>query len=398
MPRRFASARELLDDLLDRWEEGEAAAPIAYPDRRAFPDITAQDAFLGEVEAAARAGAVGIGYGTGRRREELNHVRLVDANALYAHLGREPVLLRAAAARENSLRDLTLHPALAAVVDEVTGLWTRRKSWCRLGPADADELRTALTLAQAVLDGRHLDQDYRTFSRRVAGDSKALEKLETAVVALLREICDLPPGADPRAALATLKIERFGQPLLLSGAFLIDGVGPGAALSYLGLPPTEMGRLRFADPPAYVLTIENFTSFNRHVLEADPSREGLTLYVGGYPSLAMQRALATLSGLLPRDLLFHHWSDIDLDGTWIFRTVERVTGRRLVPHLMSVDLAEQHGVVPTRSPRPKVGEATNSAIEALVDYLASPGGKCLEQEQLDPIKPNVTFHGSQSSE
>ena len=32
----------------------------------------------------------------------------------------------------------------------------------------------------------------------------------------------------------------------------------------------------------YLLTIENFASLNRHVIEADPEGEGLTIYVGGY--------------------------------------------------------------------------------------------------------------------
>ncbi|MDO9428667.1 MAG: DUF2220 family protein [Methylobacterium sp.] len=394
MPRRFVSARSLLNDLLNRWEAGEAAAPIAYPNPQAFADITAEDAFLNEIDVAARTRAVEIGRGSGRRRDALKHVRLVDADALYAHLGREPSARRSAVAREEAQRGLALHPALAAMTADIASRWARRKTWCRLGPADADDLRTALRLAQAVLDGLHRDQDYRTFSRRVAGDSKALERLEAAVVTLLRAVHDLPPAADPRAALTTLGIERFGQPLLLSGSFLIDGVGPGAVLPYLGLPPTEIGRLRFAAPPAYVLTIENFSSFNRHVLEADPTREGLTLYIGGYPSLAVQRALATLSGLLPHDLPFHHWSDIDLDGTWIFRTVERATGRRLAPHLMSIDLAERYGSVPARTPRPRVGAAAGSAIEALADYLASSGGKCLEQEQLDPIRPRETHHAA----
>lgn len=390
MPRRFVSARLLLDDLLDRWEACEAAAPIAYPDPRAFPDIAAEDAFLSEIEAAARTRAVEIGRGKGRWRDTLKHVRLVDADALYAHLGREPSVRRAAAAQDTMLRGLAIHPALAAMAADIAGQWARRKSWCRLGPEDADDLRTALTLAQAVLDARHLGQDYRTFSRRVAGDSKALERLEAAVVTLLRSVRDLPPAADPRATLATLGIERFGQPLLLSGPFLVEGVGSGAALPYLGLPPTEIGRLRFPTPPAYVLTIENFASFNRHVLEADPAREGLTLYIGGYPSLAVQRALAVLSGLLPHDLPFHHWSDIDLDGTWIIRTVERATGRRVAPHLMSIELAERYGAVSARAPRPRIDADEGSTIDVLARYLTSPGGKCLEQEQIDPIMPQIT--------
>jgi hypothetical protein len=41
--------------------------------------------------------------------------------------------------------------------------------------------------------------------------------------------------------------------------------------------------------------------------------------------------------VVPADVPFYHWSDIDPDGTWIFRTIERVVGRSLIPHLMSID-------------------------------------------------------------
>jgi DNA topoisomerase VI subunit A len=95
-----------------------------------------------------------------------------------------------------------------------------------------------------------------------------------------------------------------------------------------------------------VLTIENFASFSRHVAEADPQRVGVTIYVGGYPSLATQEALKELAAALPADVPFFHWSDIDPDGTWIFRAIESSLGRELRPHLMSADIAESFGKLP----------------------------------------------------
>jgi hypothetical protein len=82
-----------------------------------------------------------------------------------------------------------------------------------------------------------------------------------------------------------------------------------------------------------------------------------------------------------------HWSDIDPDGTWIFRTVERAIGRPLRPHLMSPEIAEGFGKVPakkavvTRCP-------PESGIAELVEYLAREDAKTLEQEELDPCIPN----------
>lgn len=56
MPSRFTDARELMSDLLDRYETG-TASPISYPDYSGFPDVVAIDKFakeLREAEAAVR--------------------------------------------------------------------------------------------------------------------------------------------------------------------------------------------------------------------------------------------------------------------------------------------------------------------------------------------------------
>jgi hypothetical protein len=96
-----------------------------------------------------------------------------------------------------------------------------------------------------------------------------------------------------------LGLERFAPPLLISGRVdLVDADLSRATPLYLGISPNEADRARFRERPAYVLTIENFASFSRHVIEADPQRIGTTLYVGGDPSLATQQALRNLVAML----------------------------------------------------------------------------------------------------
>ena len=51
MPRLFTDAKELLGDLLDRFEAG-TTSPIGYPDYRAFASVVAADAFLKEISRA----------------------------------------------------------------------------------------------------------------------------------------------------------------------------------------------------------------------------------------------------------------------------------------------------------------------------------------------------------
>jgi Uncharacterized protein conserved in bacteria C-term(DUF2220) len=392
MRRRFTDAKALLGDLLDRHEAG-TASPVAYPDYPAFASVVATDAFLKELRQAEATGAVSLACGRGNGRDQVAqavaHVRLVAPQVLYAHLRRTPMTRIAAEAHARSIAGLSLHPGLMQAASDIASAWGRAKTWHAFGPQDADKLRGALSLAQAILDDRHIGVDYRTFSRRVADDSKALERVERAVVRLLSGILDLPPDpeARPREALRALGLERFAPPLLISGRVdLVDADLSRATPLYLGISPNEADRIRFREQPAYVLTIENFASFSRHVIEADPQRIGTTLYVGGYPSLATQQALRRLVATLADTVPVFHWSDIDPHGTWIFRTIERAVGRTLRPHLMSPDIAAQLGnaapgrSAPIRCPR-------ESSIFALAAYLEREDARTLEQEELDPRLP-----------
>jgi hypothetical protein len=386
MSRRFTDAKALLNDLLDRFEAG-AASPIGYLDYDDFADILEQDSFVRLLREAERAGALRIAGGRGSNSEQIKHVRLESAPALYVLLGRQPIDRIVAAASERLLDGLNLPPELQGAVASIQAAWSRGKSWQNLSSSDVERLRLALLLAKAIWEGRHRGADYRTFSRRITGESKALEKLEAVVVRILDPVVEFPPEAGPREALRALGLEKFAPPLLVSGRVDFGGAEMSVANpQYFGIPPNEAGRLAFRRLPEYLLTIENFASFNRHVVEADPQRVGVTLYVGGYPSLATQEGLRSLAAALPGEVPFFHWSDIDPDGTWIFRTIERNIGRALRPHLMSVYIAEKFGRPPAEPLRLAAG-APASAIADLVEYLQRDDAKWLEQEELDPVLP-----------
>jgi hypothetical protein len=386
MPRCFTDAKELLGDLLDRYEGG-AASPIGYPDYSAFADVSEIDRFVRKLQEAEAAGAIRIAKGRGRNEDQIAHVRLEAVPRLYDLLGRRPVGELVAEARSRLLDGLDLPNEFEAPVAAIRAAWDRGRAWQGFAARDAERLRIALLLAKAVLEDKHRGVDYRTFSRRIAGDSKALEKVEGAVVRLLGSALELPPTARPKDALRTLGLEKFAPPMLLAGRIDFDKAELSLARpTYFGIPPAEAYRVRLSEKPRYLLTIENFASFNRHVIEADPEGEGLTIYVGGYPSLATQDALRYFARAVPAAVPFFHWSDIDPDGTWIFRTVERVVERPLAPHLMTSDLAERLGRAPKEALRPP-RNADNSAISSLVTYLQSDGAKWLEQEELDPTPP-----------
>jgi hypothetical protein len=386
MPSDFTDARELMGDLLDRYEAG-TASPIGRPDYSAFSDVVAIDRFTQQLCDAEAAGAIRITRGKGQNADQIAHVRLETAARMYALLGRRPIAERVDEAICRLLSGFDLPAELESSIASLRAAWNRGRSWQGVSLDDVDRLRGAFDLAKAILEGRHRDTDYRTFSRRIVGDSKALERMEGLVVRLLSSTLEFPPHARPKDALRTLGLEKFAPPLLLSGRIDFGTAELSAAVPlYFGIPPGEAPRVRFRGKPRYFLTIENFACFNRHIIEADPFRAGVTAYVGGYPSLATQQALRWFAGALPDDVPFFHWSDIDPDGTWIFRTIERVVERPLTPHLMTSELAERLGRVPAEAFRPP-RNSENSAISPLVTYLQSDGAKWLEQEELDPALP-----------
>jgi len=181
MPRSFTDAKELLGDLLDRYEGG-TASPIGYPHYSAFADVSEIDRFVRKLEEVEAAGAIRIAKGRGRNGDQIAHVRLEAVSRLYDLLGRRPVGEHAAEASGRLLDGLDLPNEFEAPIAAIRAAWDRGRAWQGFAARDAERLRIALLLAKAILEDKHRGVDYRTFSRRIAGDSKALEKVEGAVV------------------------------------------------------------------------------------------------------------------------------------------------------------------------------------------------------------------------
>lgn len=386
MVRRFREAATLLGDLMDR-HEASVVNVRAYPDVESFREVPEIDRFDRELKRAAAVGAVSLVMGNGRQSDTVVRVDLRDPSLLYEYLGRSPASATAEASASFALEGLVLDPAIRSRANDVVSAWSRNKQWFGLAPADHLGLRKALILAQALLDGKHRGLDYRTFSRRHGGGSKDLERLEVAVLRVLAAAQVIPDGLDARATLAELGLDRFGPPLLLAGPIRLDGVEMPSTLPYFGIPAREHRRITFTRPPRYVLTIENQTSFNRQVAETDLGRLGLVIYTGGYPSLDAQRAIRHFAQMLP-DVAIHHWSDIDPEGTWIFRTVERAVGRPIIPHLMDRAIADEKGAPLSNSVNLRSDLVQGSAIADLVEYFEGQGARWLEQEELDPVVPS----------
>jgi hypothetical protein len=390
MPRLFTDAKELLGDLLDRFETG-TASPIGYPDYGAFASVVDADAFLKEIARTEEIGAVSVGRGRGAKRDQIVHVRMAAPEVLYRYLDRTPASQIAEGAGARLVADLALDPRLLEAAAGISAAWGRAKTWNAFPPAEAERLRDAFVLAQAILDGKHLNVDYRTFSRRTVGDSKTLERLEGAVVRLLNGVVDLPPAAKPREALRAIGLERFRAPTPRRRVHRSQGRGPVCGLSAVsrtfaqGSGPHPVPRT--AGLHAHDRKLRELQQAYHRGGPGPPRDHDLRrrLSIAG----GRRRRCGCLLARRRRTCRSSTGSDIDPDGTWIFHTIERAIGRSIRPHLMSAEIAEKFGKVPSIKTAP-ARCPPESGISGLAAYLSAEGAKTLEQEELDPSLPELS--------
>jgi hypothetical protein len=166
---------------------------------------------------ASKASAIDIRRIDNSPDSPIKFVSLRDPVALYRFLQREPSPLVARKAMDRVLSGLAIDPALVASIEQVLARWSAGRKYRGLGCEQIDECRTAVRLAQSLYKGEHEGLEYRTFSRRNVGNSKALEELESVVVQLLVTAGACPTGLRPREALDAIGLKRFQQPILISG-------------------------------------------------------------------------------------------------------------------------------------------------------------------------------------
>jgi hypothetical protein len=373
-----------LNALLNRYEANPDSNRLSINPQRADFDTQAElDDYVSVLANAGAAGALLIEPRKGRERNSPPRARLIDAKKLYMFLGREPSAAIASDAI-SLVRVGEQEPWLIEAIEEVETAWRRGKTWWAIGPADAETVALIAKLATSIVAEQHHGMDYRTLSVQVVGDSKFLERHEGPLVRFISFARPLPAGS-PRSVLSSLGLDRIAVPLHLSGPLVLGSCPIPQTVPYIAVPHSSVGEIGFSRQPRCLLTIENFVSFHRHALEANTDHTDLVVYTGGQPSLSWQQSMVELKSRLPENLPVFHWSDIDAGGLEIFRKIEGLLGR-VRPHLMSPEVASEHGYLPA-SPVVRSGQFAGTGIHDLAEYLAGPAGRCIEQETLMPCAP-----------
>jgi hypothetical protein len=271
----------------------------------------------------------------------------------------------------------------AEVIGNIASTWASNGKWRSLSVSDI-ELLLSIQIVARALRKEPLDQiDQRTLCSRVVGDSKFLENRWQQVYDYIF-YSERGPDRSFRGLLNHFGVPKVGEPVLLSGPFSIGDMEIGPWVAYLGVAETDIHKVGLTSLPAYVLSIENRTSFHRHATETNATKEGIVLYSGGQPSFNMQQLYKHIVDIVPTSVPIFHWSDIDEGGLDIFSTMEALCPR-VQPHLMSVSLAMAFGL--PVSGKPSVLTKGGTKLDDVARHLSQTETRTLEQEVLDPQRP-----------
>lgn len=256
-----------------------------------------------------------------------------------------------------------------------------------LGTEDADGIVLLYRALAAVARDEHRGLDLRRFSARALNDSKAMERMRGHFARIWCDAHGL--DLDPEELYAELGLEKFPQPVFVKGPLSLrlggHGIDVDRVRPFLAVSPDAVEAMQVRSP-AYVLTIENLASFQRHVREIDD--DGIVLYCAGFPSPAFRAFLARLDATVADEVPFFHWGDVDLGGLRIFaRIAGTLARRRLRPHLMTP--AEGQGTPFSQRDRlilERMRESGGAAGELAAAWLDA-GIGTVEQEAVDPSGP-----------
>jgi hypothetical protein len=383
---------EFLERLLERSERNPDRSRPASAAPQYDNLSTAQQVgrFHDLMVAAERFGAVEVQRGRRDRGHLIERVRVRDPDLLARHLGRPTAAATAQRAREELLPvAATGEPWVASLLDEMTGRWARGEAAYRLTAAQPEAAKEFFTLLASISRQEARGLDARTFSFRATNDTKAFDRHASRLAATVG-IQTGQPGAAADVIWTSIGLERYSHPVHLKGPVIVEGptgfLVDGIATPFASIHPEMLLSLKIARVPAFVLTIENYASFNRQVREIES--DGLVVYLGGFPAAGVIALLDHVLAGIPGTVPFLHWGDIDSGGLRIFRFLEDVLPRRPTPHLMTQQLAESAGQPTAPDPSLVSIARSDSAVAALAQWLAfDKAPMTLEQEALDPVLP-----------
>lgn len=271
-----------------------------------------------QIQSAVRRGAVMAGWGDqGGEDRPLKWVRVRDVDVLADLLGMTTNLDQLQAVKEGLTPWQERYPRL----NEVVGAWAALRRVRAMGADTWHSWRDALLVLDALAAKPGEDQVIRVLSGRLFSDTKRIEQLLPQLDVLSGEgLASRPRGK--WEVLKTLGLVKQPLPMMVAGAGTIlmqEGPDCTIARPYVGVAPGNVRGL--AATPAWVLTIENLTTFHLAAEAMTGRTDGLVVFTGGMPSPAWVVGFRRLTAELSQSAAFYHWGDIDVGG---FRIAARL--------------------------------------------------------------------------
>src|SRR5262249_47393127 len=155
----------------------------------------------------------------------------------------------------------------------------------RLSVLDAEPAREFFSLMAAISKDLAKGMDGRTFSLKITGDSKSLDRHASRIANVLA-LRFGEAGVDHELVWSRIGLERYKHPVHVRGALIAaDAQGilvDGRAKPFASFHPDTLALMRLDEQPTALLTIENYASFNRYAREI--SDGSLVIYTGGFAS------------------------------------------------------------------------------------------------------------------
>ncbi|WFU40335.1 DUF2220 family protein [Bradyrhizobium sp. CB82] len=387
---------EFLERLLERSERNpdRSRPATAAPEYDRLSTAQLVSRFHDLMAAAERFGAVEVQRGKRERGHLIERVRVRDPELLARHLGRPTAPATAQRVRQDLLPVAAAgEPWVVTLLDEMTAKWSRGETAYRLTAAQADAATEFFTLLASISREEARGLDARTFSLKATDDTKTFDRHASRLAAVIAVRIG-QPGAAADVVWTHIGLERFSHPVHMRGPIAVEGgIGrliDGRAKPFASVHPEMLSQLSILERPTAILTIENYASFNRQVREIEDG--SLVVYTGGFPTAGVIELLAKVLRLLPAELPFLHWGDVDAGGLRIFRNLEQNLPRGPRPHLMTRELAERAGQPADADPSLVSIAKSDSAIRELAEWLAFGSDvRHLEQEALEPAPPSINW-------
>ncbi|MBO1927495.1 DUF2399 domain-containing protein [Thiomicrorhabdus sp. 6S2-11] len=268
----------------------------------------------------------------------LNSIELLSPDRVAEHISYRFLSERVSEAMTSLDNDLKGNFVYKSLRPKLLEKWEKDRPFHRIKVDEYHSLLAYFKSAEQVLINYRngIESDYRHFSARVLGDSKAFSSIKSGVANLLKELNPELEPLDTESMLQFYGLSPLSHPVFISGALTLfsKDISLGAEFPpSVGVWSESVDKALLDDKVKVVTTIENQATFNRYVKE-ERQEDEIVMFTSGVPSPSFLK-LFKLIAQSKTNLDFRHWGDIDLGGFVILNILDSAILSSVIGYRMS---------------------------------------------------------------